>query len=64
MTFSSLSSDTSFYSSSESSSESEYEIEEIYQLKEWVPPDYFKNRPSDVTVTDVTVNNCMVKENF
>jgi len=60
MTFSSSSSDTSYSSSSESSSESEYEIEEIYQLKEWVPPDYFKNSPSDVTVTDVTVNNCMI----
>jgi len=60
MTFSSSSSDTSYSSSSESSSESEYEIEEIYQLKEWIPPDFFKNRPNDVTVTDVTVNNCMV----
>merc|ERR1712083_1210828 len=54
------SSDTSSPSSSESSSESEseYEIEEIYQLKEWFPPDYFKNGPSDITVTDVTVDNC------
>jgi len=58
------SSDNSDHSSSESSSdsesESEYEIEEIYQLKEWFPPDYWRAAHENVTVTDVTVNSCMV----
>jgi len=53
------SSESSGPSSSESSSESdsEYEIEEIYQLKEWFPPDHWKADSENVTVTDVTVNN-------
>ena len=53
------SSESSAPSSSESSSESdsEYEIEEIYQLKEWFPPDLCKADTANVTVTDVTVNN-------
>ena len=60
------SSETSDPSSSESASESEseYEIEEIYQLKEWYPPDYWKAAHENITVTDVTVNNCTVSEYF
>lgn len=56
------SSDSSDPSSSESSSESdsEYEIEEIYQLKEWFPPDHWKadidNSSSSNTVS-ITANN-------
>ena len=53
------SSDSSGPSTSESSSDSdsEYEIEEIYQLKEWFPPDHRKAGDGNITVTDVTVNN-------
>lgn len=60
MTFSSSESSDPPSSESSSESESEYEIEEIYQLKEWFPPDYWRAAHEDVTVTDVTVNNCMV----
>jgi len=51
------SSESSDPSTSESSSESdsEYEIEEIYQLKEWFPPDLAEN--DNPTITDVTVHN-------
>ena len=53
------SSESSDPSSSESSSESdsEYEIEEIYQLKEWFPPDLWQTETDNPTITDVTVNN-------
>jgi len=63
MSMSFSSSDTSDPASSDSSSESEseYEVEEIFQLKEWFPPDYGGHAGGhDVTVTDVTVNNCTV----
>ena len=59
------SSDSSGPSTSESSSESdsEYEIEEIYQLKEWFPPDHRQAGDGNITVTDVTVNNHTVSNN-
>ena len=38
-TFTSSSSGSSSTNSSSSSEDSEYEIQEIYQLKEWFPPD-------------------------
>jgi len=47
-------------SESSSGEESEYEIEEIYQLTEWYPPDYWRSKEpinENVSVTDVTVNN-------
>ena len=60
------SSESSGPSTSESSSESdsEYEIEEIYQLKEWFPPDHWKAENDNVTVTDVTVNNHTVSKSM
>jgi len=47
-------------SESSSGEESEYEIEEIYQLTEWYPPDHWRSKEpinENVSVTDVTVNN-------
>lgn len=54
------SSPSSSSSSDDSDEDSEYEIEEIFQLKEWYPPDHWKNTAENVSVTDVTVDNCTV----
>ena len=66
MSMSFSSSDTSEPASSDSSSESEseYEVEEIFQLKEWFPPDYGGHAQNNLTVTDVTVNNCTVSNDI
>jgi len=54
------SSSSSSSSSEDSDEESEYEIEEVFELRQWYPPDHWKNTTEDISVTDVTVDNCTV----
>ena len=46
------------------SSDSEYETEEVYELREWYPPDFWRAKDQDsanrVCQTDVTANNLTV----
>ncbi len=48
----------------ESSDDSEYETEEVYELREWYPPDFWRAKDQDnadrVCQTDVTANNLTV----
>ena len=45
-------------------SDSEYETEEVYELREWYPPDFWRAKDQDsanrVCQTDVTANNLTV----
>ena len=46
------------------SDDSEYETEEVYELREWYPPDFWRAKDQDnanrVCQTDVTANNLTV----
>ena len=48
----------------ESDSDSEYETEEVYELREWYPPDFWRAKDQDnanrICQTDVTANNLTV----
>ena len=45
-------------------SDSEYETEEVYELREWYPPDFWRSKDQDsanrICQTDVTANNLTV----
>ena len=49
---------------SDEESDSEYETEEVYELREWYPPDFWRAKDQDsanrVCQTDVTANNLTV----
>ena len=48
----------------DSEDDSEYETEEVYELREWYPPDFWRAKDQDnanrVCQTDVTANNLTV----
>ena len=48
----------------ETTDDSEYEIEEVYELREWYPPDFWRSKDQDnndrVCQTDVTADDLTV----
>ena len=48
----------------ETTDDSDYEIEEVYELREWYPPDFWRAKDQDkddrVCQTDVTADNLTV----
>ena len=48
----------------ETTDDSDYEVEEVYELREWYPPDFWRSKDQDkndrVCQTDVTADNLTV----